>query len=45
MATEEQRYVLVGLGGIGGIVVRMLVPYLFHRGEPAAVYAIDGDSF
>ncbi len=45
MATESQRYVVIGLGGIGGIVLRMLVPYLFHRDEDACVYAVDGGSF
>jgi len=45
MAAEAQRYVVIGLGGVGGIVLRMLVPYLFHRNEGACVYAIDGDSF
>ncbi len=45
MAAESQRYVVIGLGGIGGIVLRMLVPYLFHRDEGACVYAVDGDSF
>jgi molybdopterin/thiamine biosynthesis adenylyltransferase len=44
MSTEE-RYVLIGLGGIGGIVARMLVPFLHHRGEPAQVHLVDGDSF
>jgi hypothetical protein len=45
MATEPQRYVVIGLGGTGGIVIRNLVPFLFHRGESASVYAMDGDSF
>ena len=45
MGTESQRYVVIGLGGIGGIVLRMLVPFLFHRGDDASVYAVDGDSF
>ncbi len=45
MATESQRYLVIGLGGVGGIILRMLVPYLFHRDDAARIYAIDGDSF
>lgn len=48
----ERRYVVVGLGGVGGLVLRFLVAFLFHRsakeeatGPPPVVYAIDGDAF
>ncbi|MCP5040848.1 MAG: hypothetical protein GY944_07440 [bacterium] len=44
MSTDE-RYVVVGCGGVGGIVLRMLVSYLRHRGKPAVVYAVDGDHY
>jgi hypothetical protein len=39
------RYVVVGLGGVGGLVLRLLVPYLYHAGAPAVVLAVDGDRF
>ena len=41
----DERYVVVGLGGVGGIVLRNLVSFLRHRGKPSVVYAVDGDSF
>ena len=40
-----ERFVLVGLGGVGGIVLRMLVPYLHGLGGRATVLAVDGDRF
>lgn len=40
-----ERYVVVGCGGVGGIVLRMLVSYLRHRGKPSVVYAVDGDTY
>ena len=43
-ATPE-RYVLVGLGGVGGLVLRLLVPFLHGAGERATVLAVDGDRF
>lgn len=43
--SSEERYVVVGLGGVGGIVLRNLVSFLRHRGKPSVVYAVDGDSF
>jgi hypothetical protein len=39
------RYVVIGLGGVGGLVLRLLVPYLYHAGRPALVLAVDGDRF
>jgi molybdopterin/thiamine biosynthesis adenylyltransferase len=44
------RYVLVGLGGIGSLLFRLLVPFLHHErahhpGGPAVVVAVDGDRF
>ncbi len=42
---SEERYVVVGLGGVGGILLRNLVAFLRHRGKPSVVYAVDGDSF
>ena len=43
--SSDEHYVVIGLGGVGGIVLRNLVAYLRHRGKPCAVYAVDGDSF
>jgi hypothetical protein len=40
-----ERFVLVGLGGVGGFVLRMLVPFLYGLGERATVLAVDGDRF
>ncbi|MFQ5668118.1 MAG: ThiF family adenylyltransferase [Candidatus Binatia bacterium] len=40
-----QRYVLVGLGGIGGLLLRLLVPFLHSLRSRATVIAIDGDTF
>jgi hypothetical protein len=39
------RYVVVGLGGIGGWLLRLLLPYLHSLGTRATVVAIDGDAF
>ena len=42
---DARRYVVIGLGGIGGLVLRLLVPFL-HQEEPSAtVLAVDGDQF
>jgi hypothetical protein len=43
--SSDERYVVIGVGGVGGIVLRMLVSYLRHRDKPCVVYAIDGDAF
>jgi hypothetical protein len=42
---DGERYVAIGLGGVGGIVVRHLASYLRHRGKPSVVYAVDGDTY
>ncbi len=42
---DPWRYVLVGLGGIGGRVLRELVPILHASGRRTTVLAIDGDTF
>jgi len=42
---QPQRYVLIGLGGIGAQVLRLLVPFLHSRNVPATVVLIDGDHF
>jgi hypothetical protein len=39
------RFVLVGTGGVGGIVARMLAAYLYHEGRGATLVAVDGDVF
>jgi hypothetical protein len=41
----RQRYVVIGLGGVGGLVLRLLVPFLHHEGRPVTVLAVDGDHF
>ena len=43
--TTEQHYVVIGLGGVGGFLLRNLVSFLRHRGKPSVVYAVDGDHF
>jgi hypothetical protein len=44
-AAEGARYVVIGLGGVGGVVLRWLVPYLHTLQEPATVLVVDGDDF
>jgi molybdopterin/thiamine biosynthesis adenylyltransferase len=45
-ANLSGRYVVIGLGGIGGLVLRLLAPFLHSSdGRRATVVAIDGDSF
>ncbi len=39
------RYVVIGLGGIGGLLLRLLVPFLHSLGKPSTVLAVDGDQF
>lgn len=39
------RVVVIGLGGIGGWLLRLLMPFLHSRREPVTVLAIDGDAF
>ena len=41
------RFVVIGLGGVGGLVLRLLVPFLHHdrAGEATTVLCVDGDSF
>lgn len=42
---EPRRHVVIGLGGIGSWLIRLLVPFL-HDAEPGAiVLALDGDAF
>jgi molybdopterin/thiamine biosynthesis adenylyltransferase len=44
--TEESgRYVVIGLGGVGNLLVRLLVPYLHSLEERSLVVAVDGDRF
>ncbi len=40
-----QRVVVVGLGGIGGWLLRLLMPFLHSRREAVTLLAIDGDTF
>ena len=44
-AGDRWRYVLIGLGGIGGRVLRELVPLLHSLDTGATVVAVDGDTF
>ena len=45
MPEPEPRYVAIGLGGIGGVLVRLLVPFLHSLDASATLLLIDGDSF
>lgn len=40
-----RRHVVVGLGGVGGLVLRLLVPFLHQFEERSTVLCIDGDAF
>jgi hypothetical protein len=42
---DAQRFVLIGLGGVGGLVLRLLVPFLHHERWPLPVLCVDGDAF
>ena len=42
---STQRYVLIGLGGVGGLLARLLVPFLSSLDSPSTVLMIDGDQF
>jgi hypothetical protein len=42
---NAQRYVVIGLGGTGGLVLRLLVPFLYHEAPSATVLAVDGDEY
>lgn len=42
---DARRYVVVGLGGVGGLVLRLLVPFLHQRERRSSVLCIDGDAF
>ena len=42
---EVGRFVIIGLGGVGGLVLRLLVPFLLHERGDATVLCVDGDSF
>jgi hypothetical protein len=39
------RYVSIGLGGIGGLLLRLVVPFLHAEGRRVTVMAVDGDKF
>jgi molybdopterin/thiamine biosynthesis adenylyltransferase len=38
-------HVIIGLGGVGGLVMRLLTPYLWHQGRGDVILAVDGDTF
>ncbi len=42
---RSQRYVVIGLGGVGGLVLRLLVQFLHSQGGRPTVLAVDGDAF
>ncbi len=42
---DARRFVVIGLGGVGGLVLRLLVPFLHHDRREATVLCADGDSF
>lgn len=42
---NAQRHLVIGLGGIGGLALRLLVPFLHGEGERQTVVCVDGDHF
>jgi len=44
-APEPSRYVVIGLGGIGSHVLRLLTHFLHSQQRRVTIYAVDGDSF
>src|SRR5437867_593177 len=42
---DARRFIVIGLGGVGGLVLRLLVPFLHHSRRDATVLCADGDSF
>jgi hypothetical protein len=42
---DAGRFVIIGLGGVGGLVLRLLVPFLHYERADATVLCADGDSF
>lgn len=42
---DTGRFVVIGLGGVGGLFLRLLVPFLYHERPGSVVVAVDGDAF
>lgn len=42
---DASRYVFIGLGGIGGLLVRLMVPFLYSVQTPSTVLLVDGDDY
>ena len=42
---RPQRYVFIGVGGVGSWLLRMLTPYVHSLGRPATLVVVDGDAF
>jgi hypothetical protein len=42
---QAGRHLVVGLGGVGGLLLRLLVPFLYHEQPGATLLAVDGDHF
>ncbi len=42
---EPREFVIIGLGGVGGLVMRLLTPYLWYTNLADMIIAIDGDEF
>jgi hypothetical protein len=40
-----KRYIVIGLGGVGGQLVRLLVQFLHSQGGRTTIVAVDGDTF
>lgn len=40
-----RTFVIIGLGGVGGLVLRLLTPYLWHKNDEDLILAVDGDEF
>ena len=47
MSSEQElrTFVIIGLGGVGGFVMRLLVPYLWYKDAGDLILAVDGDEF
>ena len=42
---EPKVHVIIGLGGVGGLVMRLLAPYLWYKNGENILHAVDGDEF
>ena len=42
---EPKVHVIIGLGGVGGLVMRLLAPYLWYKNGDHTIIGVDGDEF